>query len=79
MLSLDTIALCQKKGIDLMQTLADDEKTKIDAICEYISQQVIQAAIQAKAPVQKAVSDAFLYGIGLGLTLQIQGGELKER
>jgi hypothetical protein len=79
MIDLEALARCQAAGIKLMNTLTDDEKGKIDTLCEFACQQIIQAAVNNKEPLQKAVNDAFLYGIGLGLKLQVQSGELKER
>ena len=78
-IDLETLARCQKQGVDLMGSLTDAEKTKIDNLCSFACPQIIQDAVKNKAPIQKAVSDAFLYGIALGLKLQVIAGELKER
>lgn len=79
MIDLDTIVHCQKMGIEQMTSLSSIEKSKIDTLCSFACQQIIEDAVKNKAPLQKAVSDAFLYGVGLGLKLQVQSGELKER
>ena len=79
MIDLETLARCQKTGLDKIMTLTDDEKTKIDTICAYACSQIIEAVIQQKQPLQKAVNDGFLFGIALGTTLKIEKGELVQR
>lgn len=79
MIDLEALARCQAAGIKLMNTLTDEEKGKIDVLCEFACQQIIQAAVNNKEPLQKAVNDAFLYGIGLGLTMNVDKGVLNQR
>ncbi|MDD5703997.1 MAG: hypothetical protein PHU23_18345 [Dehalococcoidales bacterium] len=78
-IELKAIIQCQQQGVELLGTLTDTEKSKIDALCSWACPQIIQDAVKNKAPIQKVASDSFLYGIALGLKLQVQAGELKTR
>lgn len=79
MIEPKTLMDCQKDGVDLLVSLSDHEKAQIDSLCAYACSEILQASLQQKTNVQKALSDAFLYGMALGLKLQVSDRELKAR
>jgi hypothetical protein len=79
MIDLDTLAICQKDGLEAIKGLTDPEKELIDSICAYLCPQIIEQVRKNKEPLEKAVNDAFLYGLALGTKIDIRAGGMWKR
>lgn len=69
----------QREGVLLLQTLQEDEKTVLRHYCSLATEYLMREGDRTGAPVDKLVINALRIGIGLGLELQVTGGEVKAR
>lgn len=77
MIDLKEMIERQQNGTMLIDQLNPDEKAILQHYCSLSAQALLELAASRKAPVNEAVINAFRNGIGLGLQLMIENGEVK--
>ena len=67
----------QEVGLQVIDSLIDDEKMVLKHYCSLATEAVLRLGAQKKSPVDQVVINAFKNGIALGLRLSITNGEVQ--
>lgn len=77
MIDLTEMIERQKNGVMLIEQLEPDEKDILKHYCSISAQALLELGEKQNAPINEVVINAVRTGIGLGLQLLIDNGEVK--
>ena len=79
MIDFEDMKRRQEEGLNIIGTLAADEKEVLQHYCSLATEAFLRLGVKRKAPVDEVVLNAYKNGIALGLRLQVTQGEILGR
>ncbi|MFH0847181.1 MAG: hypothetical protein V1894_03885 [Chloroflexota bacterium] len=79
MIDFDDMKRRQEEGLNLVDSLQEDESAVIRHYCSLATEALIKMGAQRQSSTDQVVINALKNGIALGLRLQVKKGELQGR
>ena len=79
MIDFEDMKRRQEEGLNLLDTLQEDEFMVIRHYCSLATEALLKMGDQRKSSTDQVVINALKYGIALGIRLQVKNGEVQGR
>lgn len=79
MIDFDDINRRQQDGLKIIDTLAGDELIVLQHYCSIATEQLVKIGLERDAALNDMIINAYKYGIGLGLRLKVENGQVSGR